>query len=458
MEIVPSTILALAGILVLTALGPRRGLWAFFALTPFGAAAAFNLPALGGATIGLKELAVVAVVALVLMLPRGPDRVLGTLRPGQPGFVLLLLLFWCGVSAAFLPRVFAGATEVFSISREANARGIVSRPLHPTTGNVTQLFYLTLAGCAFAGFATVFRGAPDHGAVVKALAVATGVNFALGWIDVGAAAAGLSSLLDPIRTANYAILADHRMAGMKRMIGGFPEASAMGTYALALFAFWLRYLVGNPYSGLARAMLLMAGIVLLRSTSSGAYVALAVFLLLFAGIRTVLWLRPAVSREAVVMALTGGLMAWAAALALFAAYEMADPVTAFFDRALFDKLESASGVERMSWNAQAFRNFTDTWLLGAGLGSVRASNWLLASLGSIGLPGTLLFVAFLVTVARLPAGREETGAAVVSGLKAACAALLVSALLTAATPNLGVFFFTLAGLAAGLSRGRSLAA
>jgi hypothetical protein len=45
---------------------------------------------------------------------------------------------------------------------------------------------------------------------------------------------------------------------------------------------------------------------------------------------------------------------------------------------------------------------------------------------------------------------------VVTALQAGCLAMLLSALLTHATPDLGLFFFALAGLAAGLSRGATL--
>ncbi len=39
MQILPSTLLALIAIGVFLAQGPRRGLWAFFLIAPFGAAA-----------------------------------------------------------------------------------------------------------------------------------------------------------------------------------------------------------------------------------------------------------------------------------------------------------------------------------------------------------------------------------------------------------------------------------
>jgi hypothetical protein len=132
---------------------------------------------------------------------------------------------------------------------------------------------------------------------------------------------------------------------------------------------------------------------------------------------------------------------------------MVEPVTAFFDDILFDKMESDSGVERMSWNTQALTNFRDTWGFGAGLGSVRASNWLIACLGSIGAVGTALFVAFLTTFLLSPAGPAgDARNAAIRGAKAGVFAMLSSAVLTHSTPDLGLFIFALAGAATGLSR------
>lgn len=459
MQLVPSTILALIGIVFLFIQGPRRGLWAFMALTPFGAAAAFNLPAVGGASIGLKELAVVAIFVSIWLTPGGPNRMLGTLRPGQPGFILLLLMLVCALTAIFAPKVFQGATEVFSVSRSANAKGIISIPLRPTAGNITQLFTMSLSALAFLCFATAFRIRPDARAVVTAMAVATGINFVLGWLDVLTGATGTSALMEPIRTANYSILDSSRMSGIKRMIGGFPEASSFGKYSLALFAFWLVCWIGSPSSRMAQIMLAATVIVLLRSTSSSAYVALVIFLLGYGLYAAMTGLQSQVPKRMVIVFFAGIFAFWLAALAIFASYQLVDPVTAFLDRTIFLKLETDSGIERMSWNAQGFRNFTDTMLIGAGLGSMRASNWFIACLGSIGLIGTVLYLAFLTSVARLPGPSDKPDVAlVIAALKTACIAWFITALLTSASPNLGVFFFTLAGLAAGLSRGTSLIA
>ena len=512
MQIVPSTFLALIAIAALLRMGPRNGLGVFLALTPLGAAAAFNLPAVGGASIMLVQLAVVAVVALVCLTPGGIDRLAGTLRPGQPGFWMALLLLYCIFSALFAARVFQGATEVFSVARSANKLGIVSVPLRPSAGNITQLFVMVLSVLSFLAFATLFRVTPDRATVMKAMAAATIVHVGLGWIDVASHAVGADWLLDPLRTANYAILDDHRMIGLKRMVGGFAEASSFGSYSVGIFAFWLLIWLSGPTTPLQRWMLFLSLVAVLRSTSSGAYVSVTIFLLLTGGWLLATSVRTTMSRRVALVCVLGIIALWVAAMVVFGAYHFSDTFEAFLDRSILTKLESSSGIERMSWNTQAFQNFLDTALLGAGLGSVRASNWALASLGSLGIPGTLLFLIAMVTILRagrnitdpamrstliglkgaglgsvrasnwalaslgslgipgtllfliamvtiLRAGRNITDPAMRStliGLKAACIGLFLNDLLTAASPVPSVLFATMAGIVTGLARGVEL--
>lgn len=453
MQFLPSTFIAVALIGALLAVGLRRGLWIFFAMMPLGAAAAFNMPALGNASFGIKELAVIVVLGLVMVRPRGLDNLIGTLRPGQPGGIALVLFVYCVLSALWVPAVFSGATEVFAIARSANANGIRLVPLGPTTGNLTQLFALTLSLAAFLALATYSRTDPDPRRIERAVAVATALNLALGLLDIGSAAVGASYLMDPLRTANYSILSEAKMMGFKRMIGGFPEASSFGSFSMGLMGFWLhRYLI-DPKSRQALIMLLIALFCVLRSTSSAAYVAIVVYIAIYVIYGVTTRMGSVLSKQIVVTAVLGILLVWHAMIMIYAAYELVEPVTAFLNETLFDKLGSDSGVERMSWNAQALQNLFDTWLIGAGLGSGRASNWLLSTLGSVGLPGTALFVAFMVSLFRVPVKVPGSPAEVtVTALKWGCAATLVNELLIASTPNLGVFFFALAGLATGLAR------
>ncbi len=453
MEFVPSSFLALAAIVALAAQGVRRGAWAFFALLPFGAAAAFNLPALGGATIGVADLAAVVVIGLVLVGPGAGASLVGTLRPWQPGFILTLVMIVAAFSAIFLPRIFAGETEVFGIARTAKGTGIVRFPLGPSTGNITQLFRLALDFFVFVGLATAFRRVSTVGPVLTAMIVATCVHLALGLIDVLTFATNTAFLMEPIRTANYSLHITDTMAGIKRMVGGFPEASSFGYFSLGLFGFWLQYWISTPRSRAAPWMLALATFAVLRSTSSAAYLALVVFVVAFALYTVFRNLRPEAERRSVALTAGGFMLLWLAGVAAVASYELVAPVTDFLDRVLFQKLATDSGVERLSWNTQALINFRDTWGLGAGLGAVRASNWVIACLGSIGILGTALFIAFLASIAAAPSGpRSDPRSGVIRALKAGCLAMLSAAVLTHSTPDLGLFFFALAGIATGLSR------
>jgi hypothetical protein len=454
MQIVPSTFLALAVIAVLMWRGPLRGLWLFLMLAPFGAAAAFNLPAVGGASILVLDLAVVSLFFMILATPDGLARVAGTMRPFQPGFWLFLLAVIALVSALMFPRIFAGETQVFGISRADNVSKIVLVPLRPTAGNLTQLFRIFLDVAVFLALATILRSRPDPAPVMKAMIAATGVHVALGVLDVLTFDVGAQALLDPIRTANYDMLTEASMAGIKRMVGGFPEASSFGYFSLGLFGFWLQYWMDGTRRKLGRWMLILSAFVLLRSTSSASYVALLAFLVAFAMISVFRNARLDVTRRSAGLISVTLVALWLGILAALASYELVEPVTRYLDDVLFNKLSSDSGVERASWNERAWINFTETWGIGAGLGALRASNWFLACLGSIGAAGTAVFLAFLYTFAAAPSATGQADRdALIRACKSGGLAMFLSALLTTPTPDLGVFFFALAGMGIGLARG-----
>lgn len=457
MEIVSTTFLALALTAVLLLVGPRRGQVVLACALPAGAASAFNLPALGNASILMTDVIVVAAAALLLLQPNNFNRVLMTMKPFEPGFFLIVTLAIATVITAFSPRLFAGSVDVFGVVRIDGITGIIMRPLRPTGANVTQLFRFALGVMAFLVFATVMRRRPDTSVVIVALACATGVHAVLGALDVATHMTGTRELMEPIRTANYALAVNHELAGVKRMVGGFPEASAFGYLTLGLFGFWLYYVFAGGAWRAAPLFLLATTVVLAWSASSSAYVAAGVLMAILgttALVRLVASRRnarqPVLTMWAVMVATLIGPVTL---FALVILYQTQPAFSSFFDRLLFDKLQTDSGIERMSWNVQAFRNFLDTNMLGAGMGSVRASNWVVANLASIGLAGTVVFFMFLGSLWKVhsKSGDRERDL-MVTALKAGCLGLLVRACIIKATPNLEVVFFLIAGLAVGLAR------
>ncbi|TDL81107.1 hypothetical protein E2L08_07145 [Palleronia sediminis] len=449
MQFVPSTAIVLAVALAMILRGPDRGLSLLFAMLPFGMMAAINLPAVGGTSIVAADLAVVTLVLLVLARPGGTVDLARTMLIERTGVVLSAVLLYAIIATLFLPRVFAGAIEVFSIGR---GDGIISRPLRPGNGNLSQLLRLMLSIAAFAAVAAVLTRRPDARAVLRGVQLATGVHVALGLVDIATNAAGLAFLLDPIRTANYSLTLGQKMAGLNRMIGGFPEASAYGYLSLGLFGFWLSYwFTDDGRRGRSGVWLALTTFVLLRGTSSSAYVGAALLLGVFVAIQLRGADFGALRLRAAGIAVIAVAVLPLAVAGMLALYVMVPDVAAFIDRSLLDKLQTSSGVERMSWNAQAFGNFLDTNLMGAGLGSVRASNWLISTLATLGVIGTALMLMFLWRVATLPtADMDRDAGRVAVACKFACAGFLARALVVKATPNLEIAFFVMAGAAVGL--------
>ncbi|MDS9468926.1 hypothetical protein RGQ15_15270 [Paracoccus sp. MBLB3053] len=452
MQPVLSTPIVFALVLLMVSRGPYAGLKILVAVTPFGMMAAFNLPAVGGMSILATDLLILTLFALVL-LRVGIERDLAVIfRPGGIAMPLLILLAYIIFATLFFPRIFAGQTEVFSLSRIANKEGIVSIPLAPTTGNLSQLFRYLLGLCALLAMAVVVRRRPDPDAILSAMKLATGIHIALGVVDIISAAGGFSAILSPIRTANYALTLGQRLAGMRRMIGGFPEASTFGYYSLGLFGFWVSHWMSSRNTGRKGSgiWLALSAFALLRCTSSSAYVGAAGFYFVFLLFRLARSTR--MSRAGASIIVLSVAILPLAAMGAYVAYTFSPGFAEFIDRSLLNKLSSDSGNERMSWNAQAFQNFLDTALLGAGLGSVRASNWILATLGSIGLPGIILSLVFYARLFAAPSSRMDIASAnVLMALKMGCLALIMRTLVVAATPNMGFLFYVMAGAIVGLT-------
>ncbi|KIT16304.1 hypothetical protein [Jannaschia aquimarina] len=454
MQILVSTPIVFAFLILLAIRGPYAGLTALAAILPFGMMAAINMPAIGNTSILGIDLAVLTMFVLML-LRQGIWTDIGTVfSPGRIAVPLLLLLVWAIFVSAFMPRVFQGQTEVFSLSRAANVDGIISIPLRPTTGNLSQLYRYMLCLCIFLVVALVIYRDPRAGRLLTAMKVATGVHVALGLADILSAGAGLSALLSPIRTANYALTLGQEMAGLRRMIGGFPEASSYGAFALGLFGFWLSHwftgsATGRRGSGI---WLALATFALIRCTSSSAYVGAAGFVFVFALTQIFSGQSPGLTRGSSRILISAMATLPLVIVGSYAVYSLVPAVESFIDRSLLDKLDSNSGVERMSWNRQAFQNWLDTNLLGAGLGSVRASNWVPAVLATLGLPGMVFMLIFYARLlaTRLSGADYET-IRVASALKMGCVALIMRSLVVQASPNMGFLFFFMAGGVAGLA-------
>lgn len=411
----------------------------------FGAAAAIALPALGGATI-TPAVMFLPFVIVRAWLERNRSRPFWQIS--RAGFWLALLALWGVVSAVVLPRLFTDQVQILTIDRDGPNGAITALfPIRPVSGNITQSGYALGAVAAFLSTRALLSKRGRMNAFRDATLLLAGLNCAAALLNLGEFYLGLPQLLQYVRTAGYAIFDAYESGGLMRIQGTFPETSVFAAFTLPLFAFafslWLSR-VRTSYSGwLALASL---GLLLL-STSGTAYTGLAIYLgcvalsLAWRGLS-----RGSVPQaNALIVVCSLGIAAGAALLLLKP--HVATRIDDFFEVTLMNKMQSSSGVQRSSWNRQAWENFLDTYGVGVGLGSARASSFFLVLLSNVGIAGTLLFLAFVVNVCRSPRSELEPTSAVPRAARQAVLASLIASCISGTVFDLGVAFYAFAAAA-----------
>jgi hypothetical protein len=412
----------------------------------FGGAEAVGLPALGGANV------TPAVLFMPFMMARAAferPSALNISRIPKAGFTVLLFAFWGVVSAILFPRAFMGQTMVMAINRGSTEVGVSLSWLKPVSGNVTQPMYAVGSAFAFLGVSALLVRKGRLEVFRDAALTLAALNVLAGLINVGESYGALPSVLEYTRTAQYAQFGLASGGEFARIQGTFSEASGFAGFSLPLFAFttvlWIRN-VRPVVSGL----LAMATLVLLAlSTSSTAYVSLAGYFTVLGG--TLLWRARSTGRVPRAGVLTLGVMVVVLLLGTMFAFEFdaAAKLSAFFDATIGSKMESDSGVERASWNKQAWTNFIETYGMGIGLGTARTSSLAMALLSNVGLVGTILFVAFIAQVLRPTARNVPPSLAAISmAAQHAVIATLFCALVSGTTIDLGLTFYAFAAAAA----------
>jgi hypothetical protein len=418
----------------------------FFSSTLLGSAAAIILDSLGGINISPGHLLLGFLTLSLLRDKRSLRAVSGEISIGRPGFWLLLTVIYSTIGAFFLPRLLMGQTLVYAV----RAENPFNTPLAPAMSNLTQSIYFIADLVCFvvlSGYASTVAGRRVLG--TAALACAT-LNLIFAVLDLATYFTNTTELLSFIRNANYTLLNDTEVGGLKRIVGSFTEASSFAAVTLCYFAFTSRlWLLGvRPHVTLPLAVLSLLALIL--STASTAYVGLSVLL---AAIYLQVLLS-ALRRSATVQMVyfIGASPVILATIALVIAFnqDFSDYVRDFLNGLIFDKLSTASGIERSAWNSQALQNVMDTFGFGVGNGSVRASSFPVAVLASLGVTGALLFSLFFVTLffsRRKKQPFDPVDDAYRQAAKWACFALLITSTTSGALIDLGLVFYAFAALA-----------
>ncbi len=453
MEFAPIALPCLLAAALIIARPNQLGLPVFAIFLPLQTAAIINLPAVGGMSIIAAHFLIGAMVLGVALRPKAA---LHALEWGaeKPAVILLLLFALYAVFSAFMmPRLFQGEVAVFSMERNTEGRIFLSS-LQPTSGNISQSIYIIANSILFAVAAFLFSRRGGLRRATHAVNVLTGVHIFFGLLSAAPNFAPVGAVLDFVRTANYAILDHHQVAGAPRLIGSYAEPSAFGVLTSSIFAWnFVRFMQtrGLWYFIASLALLAQAAM----SLSSTAY-ATIIILIGFWGLHSIYHIvRRGIASDQVTALLFVGVLV-AAAIALL----LAEPIQAFgmtvYERLFSTKLASDSGVERMTWNAQSLQNVIDTNGLGVGLGSARASSLLTVLPGNVGVLGAGLYVAFLFMSflrvwPRKPASEDLGHVAysrrIFTAARAAALAVLVAQIVSGGLIDPGLIFIVFASLA-----------
>jgi hypothetical protein len=419
--------------------------YAFLASTLLGAAAAFILDSLGGATIQPAHL---LLGFLTMKLLGSRDVRAGVLRAvavGSPGFWLLVTVGYATVTAYLLPRFFQGQTFAFT----ARAQGEnYAAPLVPTTSNLTQSVYF-IGDCVcflvLSGFGSSEAGRKCLG---RAALMCVILNLGFAVLDLVTYATNTGELLSFIRNSTYSMMSDTEMAGFKRVVGSFVEASSFGYWTLGYFAFATSLWLSGIAVRLTLSLSVLSFFALLFSTSTTAYVGLSGYLFVEFVVIAVNFLFGRIRPQMLVFLICAPIVLAVVVIAICLNDASYAYVTNLLDTMVFNKMSTGSGIERSNWNNQAIQNFLDTFGFGAGNGSVRASSFPIAVIASLGFPGAATYAMFLLTIwlrtARLA---PPAVSAIQRAGRSACLAWLIAASASGSFIDLGLPFFAFAALA-----------
>lgn len=429
--------------------GPSFSVYMVFLSTILGASAAAILTFMGGATL---QPALLLLMFVLLRLLSNPYRLAGGLSGlsfPSPGFWLLLTVLYSIAGSVLLPRLFAGATNVYAIARVNDGARIALVPLAPSSGNITQNLYFTADLFAYIAFYACSKELGRRGLEVlcKAAIVYAFANAAFGVLDVATYLTGTTELLSFMRNAGYTMLVEVELAGFKRVVGSFTEASSYGATSVFILAFtgklWLEG-VFTRRAGIAAGLSLAATI---ASTSTTAYAGLAVVLFIeyLSCLFQIVILRQ-YTKTAGLFVLFGPIVFIFVIMAAALNESVWSAIQNIFQLAFTEKMSSDSGIERSAWNYQAIQNFFETNGLGVGVGSTRASSWPMAVLASLGVIASATYFIFVASVIFRPLCEDLELKSCQKAARSGCISQLI--LLSIGSPfvDLGLFFFMCAGL------------
>ncbi|CAO4167592.1 hypothetical protein CLBKND_01012 [Methylorubrum aminovorans] len=423
----------------------------------FPSTALVTLTSLGGSSITVPQFGLVCLFITALSSGDLAPKISNIFKTEASAQIIALFTIFAVVGAYIMPRLFTDVTEVFSLARSSSGRGNVlsTVPLSPSSGNITQPFYFLGNLAGFLSILVLSQSRKTLDMVVAGLIGLVIVHTLGGAIDFVSKYGVGFDLLDFLRTAKYAMLIDVDVLSFKRIVGLYPEASSFAyasiAYTALMFGFWR--IMGIPLSGLLFFFVLGC---LAVSTSSTAYFCLAFLAVVY----TLVLIKQSTTGYVEVLSISLALAVLLVIILILAlivfAPKLLEPYQDLIQRMVFNKADSESARQRFGWNMQAVTNFMQTYGMGAGLGSLRSSSWILTLLAELGLIGALSYGAFVASLFA-PAGIAKSSRdRYLAGVRLSCQimlfAFLVAACISSSLFDLGGAFYIAAGCAVAARR------
>ncbi|PXW97146.1 hypothetical protein C7444_105246 [Sphaerotilus hippei] len=423
--------------------------------TLFGGSAAFILPVLGGASLS-PAVSFLPLLLLTALRKGGTSRLTREMSDGQPGFWLLMLILWGVVGAIFIPRMLAGDIDVLTIDRLTSSADdlLLPTPLRPVSSNISQAAYALGSLLTFACVRSLLQEKDGYEQFGAGIMLTAWANVVAGLINMVELYGGLPSMLEYVRNGSYAMLNSDPMGGLQRLYGTFPESSAFAGFCLGIFAATLTLWRHGWHARQTGWLALITLLLLLLSTSTTGYVGLMGYLCVVLMLDGMTMLSGRSPSRWGTMSAVAAMIIMVISLLMLVSPAVFEPVISFFNLTLFDKMESQSGVERGSWNQQAWSNFLESYGLGVGLGSTRASSYPLVLLSNLGVIGTLLFVIFTLSFLGRSRPKDRSDSEIwpiAVASRHAAASILIGSAIAGTVFDLGIGFYAFAAAACGMS-------
>jgi hypothetical protein len=451
MTLEPIGVFTLALGIVALLFKPRLTIWALIPATLLGSAGALLLT--GSGTIQPAHFLLGFAVPAILFRRGATAVIFRSASFPNEGFWLTALVAFAVVGAMFVPSLLAGATQINAIGFSDYGVSLRLVPLGPTSGNITQSIYL-LADLACFFVVLAFAQREGGVAILRTTLIAYGLaNIGFALLDLATFWTQTGYLLDFMRNAQYALHFEESSSNMKRIVGSFTEASSFSYATIGSLCFTARLCLSGIKPRLTLFSSLASLLLLVLSTSSTALVAAPVMMGYIYGATAIKASRgkgsggKASGVETSFVAL-GPLLGIAAASAVALHPATSDAIRDYLNATIFEKATTDSGISRAAWNTAAINNFFDTWGIGGGLGSIRASSFALALLSNLGVAGVVLALPFFyqtLYARRFNASPEI--AATRAAARTACLGLLFAACVSGSLVDLGLPFFIFAATA-----------